>query len=83
VAVETVYRAATGKAGLLEAAVQASLAGGVERAKLPVEQRPGIRRVIEEPDPRRQLEPMPQPNPESGAGSGHCCAFSTPPPAPT
>ena len=56
VAVETVYRAATGKAGLLEAAVQASLAGGVERAKVPVEQRPGILRVIEETDPRRQLE---------------------------
>ena len=56
VAVETVYRAATGKAGLLEAAVQAALAGGVERAKVPVEQRPGVRRVIEASDPRRQLE---------------------------
>jgi AcrR family transcriptional regulator len=56
VAVETVYRAATGKAGLLEAAVQAALAGGAERAKVPVEQRPGIRRVIEESDPRRQVE---------------------------
>jgi len=56
VAVETVYRAAAGKAGLLEAAVQASLAGGVERADVPVEQRPGIRRVIEETDPRRQLD---------------------------
>jgi AcrR family transcriptional regulator len=56
VAVETVYRAAAGKAGLLEAAVQASLAGGVERANVPVEQRPGIRRVIEETDPLRQLE---------------------------
>ena len=55
VAVETVYRAATGKAGLLEAAVAAALAGGVKRAKVPVEQRPGIRRVIEEADPRRQL----------------------------
>jgi len=56
VAVETVYRAATGKAGLLEAAVQASLAGSVELAKVPVEQRPGIRRVIEETDPPRQIE---------------------------
>jgi len=55
VAVETVYRAATGKAGLLAAAVQVALAGGVERAELPVEQREGIRRVIEETDPRRQL----------------------------
>jgi AcrR family transcriptional regulator len=56
VAVETVYRSAAGKAGLLEAAVQAALAGGVDRADVPVEKRPGIRRVIEETDPRRQLE---------------------------
>lgn len=55
VAVETVYRAATGKAGLLAAAVQAALAGGAERADVPVEERPRIRRVIEETDPRRQL----------------------------
>ena len=55
VAVETVYRAAAGKAGLLEAAVQAALAGGVARADVPVDERPGIRRVIEETDPRRQL----------------------------
>lgn len=55
VAVETVYRSATGKAGLLEAAVQAALAGGPERAEVPVEQRPAIRKVIEEPDPYRQL----------------------------
>lgn len=55
VAVETVYRAATGKAGLLECAVQAALAGGVERAEVSVEQRPVIRAVIEEADPRRQL----------------------------
>ena len=55
VAVETVYRSASGKAGLLAAAVQAALAGGVERAELPVEQREGIRRVIEESDPRQQL----------------------------
>lgn len=56
VAVETVYRAADGKAGLLEAAVQAALAGGITRATVPVEQRPGIRRVIEEKDPVRKLE---------------------------
>lgn len=56
VAVETVYRSAAGKAGLLAAAVQAALAGGVERAEVPVEERPGIRRVIEETDPIRQLE---------------------------
>jgi AcrR family transcriptional regulator len=56
VAVETVYRSAAGKAGLLEAAVQAALAGGADRADVPVEQRPAIRRVIEETDPRRQIE---------------------------
>lgn len=55
VAVETVYRAADGKAGLLEAAVQGALAGGVGHADVPVQERPGIRRVIEEQDPRRQL----------------------------
>ncbi len=55
VAVETVYRSAAGKAGRLAAAVQAALAGGAERAEVPVEQRPAIRRVIEETDPRRQL----------------------------
>lgn len=35
--------------------MQAALAGGTERAEIPVEKRPGIRRVIEEPDPRLQL----------------------------
>ena len=56
VAVETVYRSAGGKPELLAAAVQAALAGGTERAEVPVEERPGIRRVIEEPDPPRQLQ---------------------------
>lgn len=56
VAVETVYRCAAGKAGLLAAAIEAALAGGVDRAEVPVEHRPGIRRVIDEPDPVRQLE---------------------------
>jgi len=55
VAVETVYRAAPGKAGLLAAAVQAALAGRADRADVPVEEREAIRRVIDEPDPRRQL----------------------------
>ncbi|WP_046766607.1 TetR/AcrR family transcriptional regulator [Jiangella alkaliphila] len=55
VAVETVYRSATGKAGLLEAAVLAAVAGGAERSDVPVEQRPAIRRIIDEPDPVRQL----------------------------
>ncbi|MGY1779140.1 TetR/AcrR family transcriptional regulator [Geodermatophilus sp. SYSU D01036] len=55
VAVETVYRSAGGKAELLAAAVQAALAGGAARAEMPVDERPGIRRVIEEVDPRKQL----------------------------
>lgn len=55
VAVETVYRTATGKAGLLEAAVQSALAGGVERASLPVDERPGIQRVIQAPSPAARL----------------------------
>jgi AcrR family transcriptional regulator len=56
VALQTVYRAAPGKAGLLAAAVRAAVAGGAERSLTPVEQRPAIRAVIEEKDPRRQLE---------------------------
>ena len=55
VAVETVYRSTTGKAGLLRDAIQATLAGGAEQAELAVEHRPGIQRVIEEADPRRQV----------------------------
>jgi hypothetical protein len=52
---QTVYRAAPGKAGLLAAAVNAAVAGGSARAAVPVEERPAIRAVIEEPDPSRQL----------------------------
>lgn len=55
VAVETVYRSAAGKAGLLAAGVQSALAGGHGRADTPVELRAGIRRVIDEPDPRSKL----------------------------
>src|SRR3954466_5994188 len=55
VALQTVYRAAPGKAGLLAAAVNAAVAGGVERSQRPVETRPAIRAIIDEPDPRRQL----------------------------
>lgn len=56
VAVETVYRASPGKAGLLAAVVETALAGGMDIAELPVEQRPGIRRVIEAKDPVRKLQ---------------------------
>jgi AcrR family transcriptional regulator len=55
VALQTVYRAAPGKAGLLAAAVTAAVAGGFERSLTPVEERPAIRAVIEEKDPHRQL----------------------------
>jgi AcrR family transcriptional regulator len=55
VAVETVYRSASGKAGLLGDAVRAAVAGGAGRADVPVIERPAIRRIIDEPDPVRQL----------------------------
>lgn len=55
VAVETVYRAAASKAGLLAAAVQHAVAGGADRADVPVDARPAIRAVIDETDPRRKL----------------------------
>lgn len=55
VALQTVYRTAPGKAGLLEAAVTAAVAGGVDRAAVPVLERPAIRAIIDEPDPQRQL----------------------------
>ena len=56
VAVETVYRSSEGKAGLLADAVRAAVAGGVERAEVPVTARPAISRIIDEPDPVRQLQ---------------------------
>lgn len=56
VVVETVYRAFNGKAALFSAVVEAALAGGVERAELPVEERPAIAAMIGESDPRRQVE---------------------------
>lgn len=56
VAVETIYRAFGSKAGLFRAVVEAAVAGGAARADTPVEERPAIRAVIEEPDPFRQVE---------------------------
>lgn len=47
VVVETIYRTFDGKAGLFRAAV----AGGPGRAERPIEERPAIRAVIDEPDP--------------------------------
>lgn len=56
VVVETIYRTFDGKAGLFRAAVEAAVAGGPLRAERPVEQRPAIRAVIDEPDARRKLQ---------------------------
>jgi AcrR family transcriptional regulator len=56
VAVETIYRGFGSKAGLFAAAVDAAVAGGTSRAEVPVEERPAIRAIIEEADPRRQVE---------------------------
>jgi AcrR family transcriptional regulator len=56
VAVETIYRLFGSKAGLFRAVVEAAVAGGVSRAEVPPELRPAIRAVIDEPNPRRQIE---------------------------
>jgi AcrR family transcriptional regulator len=56
VGVETIYRAFGSKAGLFKAVIDAAVAGGTSRAERPVEERPSIRALIEERDPRRQVE---------------------------
>lgn len=56
VVVETIYRAFGSKAGLFKAVVEAAVAGGSARAEVPVDERPAIRAVIDEPDPHRQVE---------------------------
>ena len=56
VVVETIYRGFDGKAGLLHAVVESAVAGGVGRAERPVEERPALRAVIDEPDPWQKLE---------------------------
>jgi len=55
VVVETIYRSFGSKSGLFRAVMEAVLAGGTARADISVEERPAIRAVIDEPDPRRQL----------------------------
>ena len=55
VVVETVYRIFGNKAGLFRAVIEALLAGGPARAERPVEERPAIRAIVDEPDPRRQI----------------------------
>jgi AcrR family transcriptional regulator len=56
VVVETIYRGFGGKAGLFKAVIEAAVAGGIALAQVPVEQRQAVRAVIEETNPRRQLE---------------------------
>lgn len=55
VVVETIYRIFGSKAALFRAAVEALLAGGAGRAEIPVEERPAIRAIRDEPDPRKQV----------------------------
>ncbi|MEA2517929.1 MAG: hypothetical protein QOF49_9 [Chloroflexota bacterium] len=55
VVVETVYRIFGSKPALFRATVEALLAGGTGRAEVPVEERPAIRAIREEPDARRQV----------------------------
>ena len=55
VVVETVYRIFGSKAALFRAAVEALLAGGAGRAEVPVGERPAIRAILDEPDPRKQV----------------------------
>jgi AcrR family transcriptional regulator len=56
VVVETIYRAYGSKAELFKAVVGAAVAGGPDRAQVPVERRPVIAALIAETDPYRQLE---------------------------
>ena len=56
VAVETIYRSFGSKAALFRGVLEAAIAGGAERAAMPPEQRPAVRKMAEEPDPRHVLE---------------------------
>lgn len=56
VAVETIYRAFGSKAALFKGVLEAAIAGGAERSAMPPEQRPAVREMAEEPDPRQMLE---------------------------
>jgi AcrR family transcriptional regulator len=55
VVVETIYRIFGSKAGLFAAAVEALLAGGAKRGEVPVGERPVVRAIQDESDPRRQV----------------------------
>jgi AcrR family transcriptional regulator len=56
VVVETIYRAYGSKAALFKTVLEAAIAGGAARAERPPDQRPAIQAVINETNPRRQLE---------------------------
>jgi AcrR family transcriptional regulator len=55
IVVETIYRAFGSKAGLFKAVLESALAGGSRRAETPPADRPAIRAVIEQTDPRQKL----------------------------
>jgi AcrR family transcriptional regulator len=55
VVVETIYRGFGSKRALFRAVMEAVLAGGTARGDVPVEERPAVRAIIDEPDPRRQI----------------------------
>ena len=69
----------------MAAAVNAAVAGGVERSQRPVETRPAIRAIIDEPDPWRQLAlyARTQPGIWARVGSLLQCSKRPPPPSPT
>jgi len=56
VAVETIYRGFGSKAALFKGLMEAAIAGGAARAAIPPEERPGVRAMIAEQNPRRVLE---------------------------
>ena len=56
VAVETIYRGFGSKAALFKGVMEAAIAGGATRAAIPPEERPVVRAMIAEQNPRRVLE---------------------------
>src|SRR5438034_9161233 len=56
VAVETIYRGFGSKAALFKGVIEAAIAGGAARAAIPPEERPVVRAMIAERNPRRVLE---------------------------
>lgn len=56
VAVETIYRGFGSKAALFKGVMEAAVAGGAARAAVPPEDRPVVRAMIAEKNPRRVLK---------------------------